>query len=134
MKQINSEERDEAALYSPLTLAYLGDAVFELLVREYLVQKGNVSSNKLHHEAVLIVRCKAQSEAADSLMPIFTDEERAIFLRGRNANPNSIPKKADRADYHRATGLEAVFGYLHLKNKNERIRELFELIIKQKAE
>lgn len=129
----NNSVRDETALYSPITLAYLGDAVFELLVRNYLVRRGNINSNALHHEAIKLVRCKSQSEAAGALLPLFTDEEHAVYMRGRNASPNSIPKNADRADYHRATGLEAVFGYLQLKNRTERIVELFDFIIEMKT-
>ena len=125
----NLKRQNDVALYSPLTLAYLGDAVFELLVRDYLVKQGNANSKNLHKRAVQYVSCKAQSISADLLLPLFSDGEKAVYMRGRNANQGSISKNVDRAEYHKSTALEAVFGYLHLKNENERIVELFNKII-----
>lgn len=112
---------------SPLTLAFLGDAVFELMVRERMVQKGNAPVNKLHKQTVKMVCATAQSRAIEVLMPILTEEETAIYKRGRNTH-NNVPKNADPAEYRAATGLETLFGFLHVKGDTNRARELFEAI------
>lgn len=113
---------------SPLTLAFLGDAVFELLVREELVQEANMPVARLHHRAVGVVCAGAQSDAVAVLEPILTEEEHEIYKRGRNANGHHVPKNADPAEYRRATGLEALFGFLYLKGEQERIRFLYQTI------
>lgn len=113
---------------SPLTLAFLGDAVFELLVRERFVQSGNAPVKNLHKKAVSVVCATAQSNAVALLEPTLTEEETEIYKRGRNANGHHVPKNADPVKYRRATGLEALFGYLHLCGRQERILELFNLI------
>ena len=124
-----AEKRREAAMYSPLTLAYLGDCVYELLVRETLVRKGNKPNGKLHGEATKFVSSKGQSEAILKIEHILTEEEIAVFKRGRNAH--SVPNKNNDADeYRRATGLETLFGYLRLCGDDDRIEELFREIIK----
>lgn len=115
---------------SPLTLAFLGDGVYDLLVREYLVTKANRPVGKLNNEKVSIVCCKTQANTAKILMDYLTEKETAIYKRGRNANTNSVPKNAKVADYHSATGLEALFGYLYLSGEIKRIKELFDIIIK----
>jgi ribonuclease-3 family protein len=114
--------------YSPLTLAFLGDAVYELCVRERLVQDANRPVGALHKMAVARVRAAFQAEAADRLSDTFTEAEAEVFRRGRNAGGIRVPKSASMSEYHKATGLEAVFGYLYLKNDNERIHTLFEFI------
>jgi len=117
---------------SPLTLAFLGDGVYELFVREYLVSKGSCPVKKLHSRAVELVRCEAQSEAlSESLWPLLTEEEQAVALRGRNAHVGHVPKNAEVGDYHAATALEALFGYLYLKGEMERLRELFAVILER---
>ena len=114
--------------YSPLTLAFLGDTVYDLLVRERLLCQGNCGVKKLHTAAVEKVRCEAQARASEILEPLLTEEEAAVFRRGRNAHPGHTPKNANTGDYHRATALESLFGYLYLKGELMRIRELFEKI------
>jgi len=121
-------EKKDANQYSPLTLAFLGDSVYEQLVRERLVLTANMPVKKLHAEAVERVRASYQSNAAERLLPVLTEEETAVFRRGRNATGNTVPKSSDPAEYRRATGLEALFGYLRLTENYERIRELFDLI------
>ena len=124
-----AEMKREAATYSPLTLAYLGDCVYELLVREALVRKGNKPNGKLHSEATKFVSCKGQSDTFLRIESILSEEEIAVFKRGRNAH--SVPNKNNDADeYRRATGLETLFGYLRLCGNDERIDELFKEIIK----
>ncbi len=115
---------------SPLTLAFLGDGVYELFVREYLVSKGSCPVKKLHSRAVELVRCEAQNKALhERLWDRLTEEEQAVALRGRNAHVGHVPKNAETADYHGATGLETLFGYLYLKGELVRLRELFLMIL-----
>ena len=116
--------------FSPLTLAYIGDGVYELMMREYLLQKGNCPSGKLHALTVAHVRAEAQAEAAQHLMHLLTEEEMDVLKRGRNAHfSRKIPQKASVGQYHLATGLEAVFGWLYLKGERRRLTELFGAIV-----
>lgn len=112
-------------LYSPQALAFLGDAVYELLVRERLVKKANMPVGKLHQKAVQQVRASYQSKAYELLEAILTEEERAALKRGRNSNCVKAPKNGNLLDYRRATGVESLFGYLYLKGETARIKELF---------
>ncbi len=116
---------------SPLTLAFLGDAVFELLVRERLVKEANRQSKKLHAESIKLVNAVSQSAAAEKILPILTDDETAVYKRGKNAKVEHIPKGATVMQYNMATGLEALFGWLHLNGATERINELFQIIISE---
>lgn len=118
----------EVNQYSPLTLAFLGDSVYEQLVREKLVLKANMPVGKLHIFAVKRVRANFQSKAVDVISPILTDEEAAILKRGRNATGNTVPKSSNPVEYRRATALECLFGYLYLKGESTRIQELFDVI------
>ena len=110
--------------YSPLTLAYIGDDVFDLIIRTIVVNKGNTSPNKLHSNTIQYVSARAPSNILDSIMPILTDEEKDIARRGRNSKPHSKAKNASTIDYLKATALESVVGYLYLKDDMERIFEL----------
>lgn len=112
---------------SPLTLAFVGDSVFDLLVREMLVVEANRPANRLHNLAVERVCAGAQADAARKLWDggSLTDEEIAVLKRGRNAHAHHLPKNASEQDYHLATGLEALFGYLYLSGSEARVRELF---------
>ena len=112
---------------SPLTLAFVGDGVFELFVREKLVCQGNFPVNKLHKRSVEQVCCGAQAAAAKKLLPMLTEEEAAVYNRGRNAHVGHVPKNAKVADYHAATAFEALFGYVYLTGNLQRLRELFQL-------
>ena len=111
--------------YSPLALAFVGDGVYELFVREHLMLLANRPAGELHRRAVKLVRASAQAEAAERMMPLLSEEELAVFKRGRNAHTGHTPKNASDAQYHAATGLEALFGYLHLSGRDDRARELF---------
>lgn len=115
---------------SPLTLAFIGDTVYDLFVRESLVVEANRSANMLHKSAVERVRASAQANAAKRLMDenILTEEEVSVLKRGRNAHSRHLPKNANEADYHLATGLEALFGYLYLSGNDKRLNEIFDLI------
>jgi ribonuclease-3 family protein len=119
----------EANLYSPLALAFLGDSVYDTLVREYLLRQANMPVAKLHSMKIKLVCAEYQSEAYETLAEHLTDKELSVLKRGRNATGNSIPKHADAAEYRRATALESLMGYLYLTGQNDRINELFGLII-----
>lgn len=108
-----------------LDLAFVGDGVFDLLAREYLLQGGGCPVKKLHQRKAKWVCCQAQAQALKELWENLSPEEQAVALRGRNAHVGHVPKNADVADYHGATALEALFGWLYLNGKVERVRELF---------
>ena len=112
---------------SSAALAYLGDSVIELCVREYLVSKGLSSAANLNKAALEFVRASAQAEALKKISDALYEDEAAVFRRGRNIGHSSTPKSATVSEYRAATGMEALFGYLHLLGKQERIRELFAL-------
>ncbi len=112
--------------YSSLALAHIGDAVFEVLVRLVVLTDGNAPVNKLHKKARNIVNAKAQAEMYYRIKDTLTEEEEAVFRRGRNAKSFTVPKNADLMDYRHATGLEALFGYLYLKGEKERMVALFQ--------
>lgn len=114
---------------SMLGLAHIGDGVYELLTRTMLCADGNKKVTELHKKTVAIVNAPAQAEAAEKLQPLLTDDERYIYKRGRNAKVNSVPHKADIGQYHAATGLEALFGWLYLQGKTQRINELYAVCV-----
>lgn len=114
----------EARQYSPLTLAYLGDCVYELLVRETLVLRDNRPNGQLHREALQYVSAKGQSDGLEAILPLLTEEELAIFKRGRNSDAIGH-RNSDIIQYKRATGLETLFGYLYLVGNTDRLEELF---------
>ncbi len=109
---------------SPLALAFIGDGVYEMMVRERLVCLANRPPRELHREAVSMVRAEAQSAAMEVILPMLTEKEEAVYKRGRNAH---TARNSD--DYHRATGLEALFGWLYLRGEIDRIRTLFDAIM-----
>ena len=115
---------------SPLNLAFIGDCVYEMLVRESLVLNANRPVNDLHRESVKYVSAKAQTLAYDKIKDMLTEQEIAVYKRGRNAKVGHNPKSASQGEYHIATGVEALFGYLYLTEQIERIKELFNIIIK----
>lgn len=114
--------------YSPASLAFLGDAVFGLMVRERLVAHCNRPAGQLHSLSVKAVNAAAQCAGAKKIMPFLSDNELSVFKRGRNAHTNHTPKNQTEGDYHYATGLETLFGYLYLDKKDDRLRELFDII------
>lgn len=117
---------------SMLGLAHIGDAVYELLTRTMLCAMGDKKATELHKKTVAIVNAPAQAEAAARLLPQLTEDEVHIYKRGRNAKVNSVPHKADIAQYHAATGLEALFGWLYLQGKTQRINELYRICVEGK--
>ena len=117
------EEKD-LRTYSPLTLAYIGDGVYELVIRTVLVKKGNCPVNQLHRKASSLVKAASQSAMMEFIEPMLTEEEHSVYRRGRNAHSLTMAKHATMADYRRATGFEALMGYLYLKEDFCRIVEL----------
>ncbi|MCR4999398.1 MAG: ribonuclease III [Lachnospiraceae bacterium] len=122
-------EPKDIRTYSPLTLAYIGDGVFDLIIRSVVVGKGNTSPNKLHQFTSQIVKATTQSAMIDSLEDILSEEEMDVYRRGRNAKSHSVAKNASVGDYRKATGFEALIGYLYLCNQIERIVELIQIAI-----
>lgn len=114
---------------SPSVFAYIGDAVFELYVRQYAAARRSSKSGALHKLVVRRVRAQAQAEAVRVLLPELSVEEADVFRRGKNSNPGSLAKNASPADYKYATGLEAVIGYLHLTDQKQRLDEILNRIM-----
>ena len=111
---------------SGAALAYLGDSVLELITRQYLLSSGVTDVGKLNSLALCYVRATAQSDALENILPLLTEEEAAVFRRGRNSHGIAIPKSAKAGQYRRATGMEALFAWLYITGRTERMKELFE--------
>jgi hypothetical protein len=120
-------ERKEAKEFSPLVLAYIGDAVYELIVRSILVSMGNRPVNKLNKDATSLVKAGAQSEIVKLISDNLSEEEYTVFKRGRNSSPHTMAKNASMTDYKYATGFEALIGFLYLDNRCDRALELVKL-------
>lgn len=116
---------DQLRAISSIGLAHMGDAVFELLVRGWLCKHGKATGKGLHQATIRLVRAESQAEKAERILPILTEEELAVYKRGRNAQVHSIPAHASRAQYSAATALECLIGWLWLKGDKERVNELF---------
>ena len=117
-----------------LSLAYLGDAVMELYVRQMLIEKMDASPGELVKLSKKYITCEAQSDAVERVLPHLSQEELGVFKRGRNAKTHFAPKHASIAQYRRATGFEALFGYLHLAGNTERAKELFDFAYNTECE
>ena len=117
----------QARMYSPLTLAFLGDAVYSLMVRDMLTKQANKPTGKLHKDSIKLVNAAFQAEMIRGLLPHLTEDETAVFKRGRNAHSAHSPKNQSEADYRYATGFEALYGYLYLCGQTDRLRELFDM-------
>ena len=122
------ENSKKASLYSPLVLAYIGDSVYELFVRTKVIEEHpDMPAYKLHKLTVGYVKAHAQSNSICAIEDILTEDELSAYKRGRNAKSATVPKNADLTEYRRATGFEALIGYLYLKNEKERLEELMEI-------
>ena len=122
-------EQTEINRISVLGLAHIGDGVYELLVRSMLCRRGCTAVGAMHRQAVSYVNAPAQAEAVKKLLPLLSPDELDIYRRGRNAKVNSVPQNAELSEYHAATGLEALFGWLFLRGDQTRIDELFSVIV-----
>lgn len=120
---------DNPKLLSALNLAFVGDGVYELLVRQHLAARGSMPMGRLHRMAVQLVCAEAQSRAVEVLLPLLTPEEEAVYKRGRNSSSAGVPRHSDPAHYRRATGVESLFGWLYLAGQTERVNELFARIV-----
>ena len=129
-QEFNIEAKD-IRTYSPLTLAYIGDAIFDVIIRSILVNRGNTAVNKLHQRASSIVKAPTQALMAQALLDDFTEEETDYYRRGRNSKPHTKAKNASTMQYLDATGFEAVIGFLYLTNQMNRICELVEIGLKK---
>ena len=116
---------DELRAISSIGLAHMGDAAFEILVRTWLCAHGKATGKGLHQATIRLVCAESQSQKAQKILPLLSEEELAVFKRGRNAQVHSIPAHASRAQYGEATALEALLGWLYLRGRKERINELF---------
>lgn len=122
---------EEIRKISNLGLAHLGDAVYELMVRAWLCKHGGCTSKGLHYAAVGYVAAPSQAKAVEKILPALTEEERDVYKRGRNTKVNSVPHRSTLEEYHAATGLETLFGYLYLHGELERLNTLFYIIMEE---
>ena len=116
---------------SNLGLAHMGDCVYEMLVRAYLCSQGNKTVAQLHKQTITMVKATYQAEFVDKMLPLLTEDEMTHYRRGKNSHVHAVPKSATPAQYAKATGLEAMFGYLFLSGKKERANEIFNLVMKE---
>lgn len=113
--------------YSPLTLAYIGDGIYDLVIRTIVVGKGNTRAGDLHRRTSQIVKAHTQAQMMDILLAVLTEEEESVYRRGRNAKSPTMAKNATMSDYRKATGFEALMGFLYLKDEFERLVELVKI-------
>lgn len=132
-KILSSDKKPDVRELSSLTLAFIGDAVFELFVRTKILASGNRPAGELHKIAVGYVKAKAQSDAMHKILDELSEEETDIYKRGRNTNIHTVPKNADMNDYRQATGLEALVGYLYITEKNERLIQILNMCFDAKS-
>ncbi|MCI8281633.1 MAG: ribonuclease III [Lachnospiraceae bacterium] len=119
--------KQDLRTYSPLTLAYIGDGIYDLVIRSIVVGEGNTNANRLHRKTSGLVKAQAQAKMIETMLPELTQEEEAIYRRGRNAKSPTIAKNATVSDYRMATGFEALLGYLYLEDNFARLLELVKL-------
>ena len=124
---LTAEEKPDVRQLSSLSLAFIGDSVYEMFVRTKILSSGSRPARDLHKIAVGYVKAKAQSTAILSILDDLTEEETEVYKRGRNTNIHTVPKNADMNDYRQATGLEALVGYLYITGQNERLTKVLEL-------
>ena len=121
LKELFELKDRDLRTYSPLTLAFVGDCIYDLVIRTIVVERGNTAPGVLHTKKSSIVKAQAQAAQADALMEELTAEEQAVYRRGRNAHSHSTAKNASIGDYRKATGLEALYGFLYLTDQTDRL-------------
>ena len=126
-QQFGLDQHVDIRTVSPLTLAYIGDGIYELVVRSVMVARTNTRAGLLHRQTSQLVKAEAQSKMMDILLPKLSPEEESVYRRGRNAKSSTMAKNATMSDYRRATGFEALMGYLYLDDKFERLVELIKI-------
>lgn len=122
---------DQLRAISSIGLAHMGDAVFEILVRTWLCEHGKATGKGLHQATIKLVCAESQAQKAERILPLLTEEELAVFRRGRNAQVKTVPNHASRAQYGEATALEALLGWLYLKGCKDRVNELFAIMMEE---
>lgn len=123
LRSFNGDEKHSPIHLPPLTLAYIGDTIYDLYVRTYLINENDMSAHDLHIGSVRLVRASRQAKVAKCILPLLSETEHSIYKRGRNAHIGTIPKSASIMEYRAATGLEALIGYLYLSGEDERLNE-----------
>lgn len=131
IKQTFACKEADIRTYSPLTLAYIGDAVYDLVIRTVVVERGNRSANDLHKKTVAYVNARVQARMADAVLDVLTQEEENIYHRGRNAKSYTTAKNASVIEYRKATGFEALCGYLYLTGQQDRLLHLVREAVKR---
>ena len=116
---------------SNLGLAHMGDCVYEILVRAYLCSRGDKTVAQLHKDTITMVKATYQAKFVDKMLPHLNEDELTHYRRGKNAHPHAVPKSATPAEYSKATGLEALFGYLYLTGRKERVNEIFNIVMNE---
>lgn len=124
-----SIDNDSLRAMSSLALAHMGDCVYEIMTRSWLTTSGLVTNRNLHRETIRLVCAGAQAAGAAAILPMLTEEEMDVFRRGRNAKPKSVPKSSSVAEYAHATAVEALFGWLYLQQRYDRLNELFGVLL-----
>lgn len=120
---------DQLRAMSSLALAHMGDCVYEIMTRSWLTTSGLVTNRNLHRETIRLVCAGAQAAGAMAILPLLTEEEQDVFRRGRNAKPKSVPKSSSVSEYAHATAVEALFGWLYLRQEYSRLNELFAVLL-----
>ena len=128
--EMNMPKKEIDAI-SNLGLAHMGDCVYEILVRAHLCAQGCKTVQQLHQQTIQMVKASYQAKFVDKMLPILTGDELTYYRRGKNAHPHAVPKSATPAEYAKATGLEALFGYLFLSGQRERANEIFQIVMKE---
>ena len=123
--------KKEIDAISNIGLAHMGDCVYEILVRAHLCAQGRKTVQQLHQQTIQMVKATYQARFVDKMLPILTEEELTYYRRGKNAHPHGVPKSATPAEYSKATGLEALFGYLFLSGQKDRANEIFQIVMKE---
>ncbi len=131
IKETFSCEKVDVRAYSPLTLAYIGDSIYDLIIRTVVVERANQAANQLHKKTTRYVKAETQASMAEAVFDLLTDEEQAVYKRGRNAKSYTSAKNASIGDYRKATGFEALLGYLYLQDNMERVLEIVVLAIEK---
>ena len=124
-------KKEDVLQYSSLVLAYMGDAVYEKYIREYVIKQGHYNNGMLHKKTIKYVSAKGQCDILNRIEEKLTDEEKDVVRRGRNSNPHSSAKNANIVEYKYATGFEALIGYLYLSEQNERLTEILSWCVEQ---
>ena len=124
-------EKQEINAISNLGLAHIGDGVFELLTRSWICAHGDQTVNRMHRDTIALVKATAQAKFADKMLPLLSEDEKALYRRGKNSHVHAVPKSCTPAEYAKATGVEALFGGLYLAGRTDRINEIFVTVMEE---